>query len=241
MFPYSGFVVNLFFVDGPKSRWSSCTRDSPHVQDGQEQVRDNGPKLDPKVCHGLGQRLLGGVPCACFHRHVYLWHGIYHCIVWMNESIICLLRDGWIRILWNFPSRKLKDNYALFLYVVCLEKWNQECFNVFLLPWYVFVSLRLFEFSIGLICYSWYNYSLVPSKCFDMDAKTRQKVWVSRINNCEFPLLMSYLGLMDPVWAAILWSAPLYAMYWGGPATVDTNYTFVLENVDARCLKASPK
>jgi len=50
---FSGVAIDLFFIDGSKSRWPSGAWDCPHVQDWQEQIRDNCKELDPEVCNGL--------------------------------------------------------------------------------------------------------------------------------------------------------------------------------------------
>jgi len=50
---FSGVAFDLFFIDGSKSRWPSGAWDCPHVQDWQEQIRDNCKELDPEVCNGL--------------------------------------------------------------------------------------------------------------------------------------------------------------------------------------------
>lgn len=49
----SGLIIYLLPPDGPKPGWSSCARNSSHVQDRQDQIWGNCTQLDPEVCHGM--------------------------------------------------------------------------------------------------------------------------------------------------------------------------------------------
>lgn len=49
----AGFTVDMFTADRPQPRWSTCSRDCPHVQDRQDQIWDSGKKLDSEICHEL--------------------------------------------------------------------------------------------------------------------------------------------------------------------------------------------
>ena len=46
----AGAAVNLFIVDRPESRRSTCARDRAHLQNGSPAVRGDGTRMDPEVC-----------------------------------------------------------------------------------------------------------------------------------------------------------------------------------------------
>lgn len=71
-------LVDLFTAYWSKSRWSSCTRDSAHVQDRQRAIQPAGQGLDAQVRHVVDEHNILWSATIVAGNWLTLWYVVHY-------------------------------------------------------------------------------------------------------------------------------------------------------------------
>jgi len=106
MLLFDSSTVHLLAAHRPKSRWSSCTGDCTHVQDGQGSVQPAGEGLDTQVCHVVPDRdcahSRSPASSSCIH-HLFVVDTLFiiaSTLCVLIRTLVCMYVCVWVIAAW---------------------------------------------------------------------------------------------------------------------------------------------